>query len=516
MILSMPLAHAEVMPINMPKHKTAKLLRTLQENLEEGVYDDLPLDEKGKQSCRANYLRLLDSGLTTIKRSHFIKRLQSPGVVVFGDYHPLFESKAAFLSILEKMEEPPLLALGCLRAWRGAPRQIKNPEELLTDRALDWPFPKEHWTPILAHAAHKELPIVGLRGKGEERLSEEERYELWTKRLKRAQKLHGGPVFAVVGEINCAYENLPKRIAKAHIAGSVSAVLLAPANVYWRLLAKGEDPCLLVAQMKNGIHAIAPSHPLRRVNAYLAWQADEPELQLPPALAWKPNSIDDNPLPALSQRISSFFGASNLFSAPKIYLPRNSTEIDELLETLSLPERKALLEKLCANESYCSPNGDYIYLARLTLSHLGEEMTHALHLKLSPPNEQGFSFADHYYHHVLREAVGFMGSKIINPKRAHPSEDELLWLAEDIFSAKGVAAQLALSLIEEEEQGHFSVPQEIPSQEVLNALVHMMGYRLGERLWSQKEASHKARSLIRRPLQKRGQARTLYIDLVSQ
>ena len=516
MTLNMPLARVRVMPTNMPEHKTAKLLRTLQENLEESVFDDLPQSEKGKQSCRANYHQLLESKLRFVKRSKFIKSLQSPGVVVFGDYHPLFESKAAFLSILEMMEEPPLLALGCLRTWRGGPRQVDDPAQLLAERAQDWPFPKEHWLPILAHAAQKGLPVVGLRAKGEERLFEEERYERWTKRLKRAQRSHRGPIFAVVGEINCAYENLPKRLAKAHIAGSVSAVLLAPAKVYWRLLASGEDPCLLIAQMKRGIYVLAPCHPLRRVNAYLAWQEDEPELLLPPASMWKPDAMDDNPLPELSDRISSFFGATNLFSAPKVYLPRHSHELDELLRSLPLYEREALLEKICANQSYCSPKGDYIYLARLTLSHLGEEMTHALHLKLSPSNEEDFSFADHYYHHVLREAIGFMGSKILNPKRVHPSEEELLWLAEDIFSAKGVAAQLALTLIEEEEHGNFSPPQDLPSQEVLNALVHMMGYRLGERLWSQKEAAEKAKLLIRRPLKKTGEARRLYIDLVSQ
>ena len=349
------------MPTNTREAAITNLLRHLQERLEERVYADLPEDEKGMVNCRINYESLLKGSLRIKKAEEVTGLLRGKGVITCGDYHPLSESKAALLSIVERMEERPLLALGCLRSWRGGPRQITNPLKLLEERARDWPFPKEQWLPLLRHAAKEELPVIGLRGRGESNLSEEQRYEMWTKRLERAQKVHNGPVFAILGEINGAWQNLPMRLKEANIGHVVPALLLAPAILYWRLMSEGVDPCSVLAQLDGDILAIAPCHPLRRVNAYLAWQEGEPEFEVPPAEVWAPSSMKENPLPHLSQKISSFFGADNLFSSPRIFQPRHVEGLADLILGLSIDEGEALLAHMAENQSYCAPTGQYIY-----------------------------------------------------------------------------------------------------------------------------------------------------------
>ncbi len=505
------------MPINTSKQQLNALFKRIQENLEEAVFDQLSDDEKGEKSSRGLYEELLNAPLQTIKARTLKERLCGEGVIVVGDYHPLSETKSVLLSILERMEEKPLLALSCLRAWRGGAKVPHDPIALLKERANDWPFRKEDWLPLLKYAQKQSIQVSGLRGRGEKGLSEEERYERWSTRLKRISKKHEGPILAIVGEINCAPGNFPRVLHRKCLAHQTESLLLGPAKLYWRLLEKGLEPCETLCVLGDKTLAIIPSHPLRRVNSYLAWQHDEPELFIPPAPLWCPENAANTYLQDLTNKLCSFFGADpELLAKAKTYLPRHAKELSQLLRELPQAEGETLLQQIENNESYCSPRGDYVYLARATLSHIGEELTHWLHLHFSPEANQD-SDEEHYFHHVIRETIGFLGSKIFHGKRACPTLDSLYWLAGDLFSPSALAAQLALTQMEKEDAGDFSGPAELENAEVFSGLVHTMGYMLGESLWQKLQRGELPKEfpqqLIRSPLRN---CKDLYIDLLGQ
>lgn len=73
------------------------------------------------------------------------------------------------------------------------------------------------------------------------------------------------------------------------------------------------------------------------------------------------------------------------------------------------------------DESYFIPESNIIYLSSLSINHAAEEAAHFINSVCAgkvPKRENAF---DAFYRRVIAEALGFLGSKIINHKRQHYS-----------------------------------------------------------------------------------------------
>jgi hypothetical protein len=109
-----------------------------------------------------------------------------------------------------------------------------------------------------------------------------------------------------------------------------------------------------------------------------------------------------------------------------VYSPADLDFLDRLRHEsgLSLAEIKEVAAHLRTNESYFIENGNIIYIANLSINHAAEEATHFIHKVCAGARRADLTQTEDFYCRIMREALGFFGSKIINHKRhCHSVED---------------------------------------------------------------------------------------------
>jgi hypothetical protein len=102
-----------------------------------------------------------------------------------------------------------------------------------------------------------------------------------------------------------------------------------------------------------------------------------------------------------------------------VYSPADLNFLDRLRAEngLSLEEIKSIAAHIRTNESYFIENGNIIYIANLSINHAAEEASHFIHKVCAGPRREGLGQIEDFYCRVMREALGFFGSKIVNHKR---------------------------------------------------------------------------------------------------
>lgn len=193
------------------------------------------------------------------------------------------------------------------------------------------------------------------------------------------------------------------------------------------------------------------------------------------------------------------------------------------------------------NGSCYIPRINAVYIGQFNLVHGGEEAAHfvnmALRGQLFDESDERLPRADLFYVSVLEEALGFFGSKLIDPSRNHFFETEFYRLYKkspeeverDTPYRYGEFREIIDFILlhkrfERSYQEYDDVPEEIlagiQSRERFSVLTHELGYFLGQELY---DGYHDGRikrsaiqSLFRRRYAPDGDALGVYLDLVEQ
>ncbi|EKD42688.1 MAG: hypothetical protein ACD_73C00060G0005, partial [uncultured bacterium] len=177
-------------------------------------------------------------------------------------------------------------------------------------------------------------------------------------------------------------------------------------------------------------------------------------------------------------------------------------------------------------ESYYIPKLKLVYLANVSVNHTAEEASHTLKHLLSG-DEFPRLRQDAFYAAVLHEALGFFGSKIINPKRKCSRISDYKNLisylrSQDIVKNRLLEYDTAILFLEHEKKG---AKNELFSQEKIKSfspdlffsLLHALGYSLGEKLFYGLLAEIISREemgeLFLNPMKNQGQPLQIYLIL---
>ena len=119
-----------------------------------------------------------------------------------------------------------------------------------------------------------------------------------------------------------------------------------------------------------------------------------------------------------------------------VHTGRNLDLLDRLRNTHSLgPEQMELVNSQLAREESCYlPDAQVIVLGNLSIRHAAEEASH--HINSVKCNETNSSSdpLQHFYEIAIREAIGYIGTKIIDHKRACMDVKELETLLGELNS----------------------------------------------------------------------------------
>ncbi|HCU24756.1 MAG TPA: hypothetical protein DF383_07045, partial [Deltaproteobacteria bacterium] len=158
-------------------------------------------------------------------------------------------------------------------------------------------------------------------------------------------------------------------------------------------------------------------------------------------------------------------------------------------EAFTAREKKNIQHQIELSESYYIPRRQWVYLANVSLNHAAEEASHFIR-HLVAGEEFPRLPEDAFYAQVLHEAVGFFGSKIINPKRKCTRTADFKGFIEyfkemSVPRDRGIELEVAHAVVEIKKHEKNGKPVAnagilVRRQELFFGVTRALGYMLGE------------------------------------
>jgi hypothetical protein len=498
----------------------------------------------------ARYRRTVRDVRAPASFARLIRSSLDKRVVLVGDYHTLKQSQRAFFRVLRKQPQlsgPIVVALEMFPGDR-APiiarfvRQQISEERFL--RAIGhhkrWPFGSfDAVRPIFDLARQRGWRIIGIDRPdlGSSTLRERDQYA--AEAIVRAiASEEGTRVFALIGEMHLAPGHLPRVLQRglqsAGIGGDILRVHQNPERIWFDQDAMGLADEHDVLELDDGAFALLSASPVVCQQSFLTW------------LDQVQDGIIDAPLLDGDAGERSFRQAIHILGRAlklpvkealrnvEVVGPADLSFFERLSRSgaFSKREMKQIRQHILASESYYIPKARLAYLATLSLNHAAEEASHYLRHHFSGEGiDEPKGLVDAFYSRVMNETLGFLGSKIVNPKRkcVHPAELALVARGEAQKSgSSGVravdreAARFVLAHKRMEHGEHVSWLMQVygAPPELFNAVTHILGYILGDQIYYGLVRGRISRDLARRlyyePFEEEGSALARYLDLIAR
>lgn len=475
-----------------------------------------------------------------------LKETKTAELVLFGDYHTFPPAQRAFLRLLRHQPRNPPITIA-LEAFRGSDqpaidrflaRRISEGAFLKqTAFAARWPFgPFSIYRPLFDLARERGFGLIGLDHPFDVRptLADRDLYAA-ERMLDELEEHPGRRVFALIGEMHLAPSHLPLSIARAaqrrkRTRPNTLRIHFNSHTVYFELAPKGLTDHHDVFRLRRGAYSLHSASPVVCQQSFLTWleAMEEGELE---SGTFEPEAAKRVVRQAL-RTMGHALGLDVSGAARRVdvtgpddlsFLERERSE-----GRLTKTELKKLRAHILSSESCYIPKARLVYLAKNNLTHAAEEAAHYLRHHLSGEGmDDPKGLVDAFYVRILNEAVGFLGSKLVNPKRRapHPKELEELQNLTPGASVRALdieAARLALEHMALERGDAVPVLDRMYSAPppVFNAVTHLLGYILGDRLYyglvQNKLSVAEARALFIEPFEEDGGSILHYFELLGR
>ena len=421
-----------------------RLVRRIKREIDESIGTLTPALQKYRKDYEQEFSRFKTSSM-----SELIDNVLAADIVFVADYHTSRYSQQTPVKIMDELIARDREVILCVEmvqiehqaALDAFMRGDICDEEFLEhiDYERSWGFKWGNYKPIFDFAREYDIRVAGINSQGHG----------LKKRDRRAAKVIAAEKLAAPDAVVVVHDG-DLHVAKNHLPGEVSNILGETCerlhclrifqnneSVYWRLAERGTDDTEVV-RLGGDAFCVINTTPLNKYQSYLNWEANREELNPFISSNWMisgQRSLDySDQLQEIIFTIADFFD-----------IPRKGLDDFQLYTTGDLEffrllrEEKAYTEREIQNitvqvlkgESYFITREHIIYLGNLSLSHAAEEATHFIDHQCSGDLESAIEARHAFYYRVMREAVGWTGSKIINRKRkCYVEEDFTRFLAE--------------------------------------------------------------------------------------
>jgi len=371
------------------------------------------------------------------------------------------------------------------------------------------------------------------------------------------QRQPGAKIVVLVGESHLARTHLPRRVTSNLKARGLERrgviVLQNLEEIYWQLAERGQEGVDVVTLGEDRF-CVFNTSPIAKYEAYRRtleiWQGDA-EDQDDVDLSSTLYSMIDTILKFL--RVDKYThlvrrkGASRDFLVdvyPEVYSGLEESEVKLLLagQEFSPEESAEITGYLEARGSCYVPRINAVFMGQLNMVHAGEESAHFVNLALkgeiydAAPREMPQH--DLFYNGVLEEALGFFGSKLIDPGRNHFFEtafyqyyrkDRETIERETPYSYEDFNAIIDFILLHKKFEQNYKSYDDVPEAILAgiraeprraNILIHELGYFLGQQIHDAYRAGvidrREIARLFRASFRETGSALRTYLDLTEK
>ncbi|HZE89081.1 MAG TPA: ChaN family lipoprotein, partial [Verrucomicrobiae bacterium] len=380
-------------------------------------------------------------------------------IIYIGDFHALPASQRFAARLLREIfarSRRGVLAMEMvygrhqpiLDAWMEG--RVKDADFLRRTRyEQEWGYDWDAFRAILDAARRGGVPAYGIDSApraGVRRLRQRDLYM-----AARIADIYAArpdaKVVVIVGESHLATSHLPvavrEELAGRNLERRSIRVLQNLEDVYWDLVARGNEHADTVTVGRNAF-CVFNTSPIEKYEAYRRtierWNQDRPEdaeLDLTASVHTVADAILSflgidkyrKRRPAAAARAEASDGFL-VDAYPEVYSSPDLPGLERLLRAEKLPKRdlREVLDHIRRAGSCYIPRINAIYLGAFNLVHAGEEaahfVNHALRGDAGTAGAPPASRADAFYSAVMEEALGFFGSKVIDPSRNHFFETE--------------------------------------------------------------------------------------------
>ncbi len=418
-------------------------------------------------------------------------------IVYVGDYHTLPQAQRSFLRLVRRLpdDRPAVLALELFGKYQreidayvdGKLSEKSFVKAVAPDAQWEvtgWPNLRE----LFELARKRGYRVIGIdasrRGAAGASLEARDRYA--ARVISRSLSDHpDGLVMVLIGELHIAPAHLPAQVDKQLRSKNPPQRLLIYQNceqIYWQLERRGLEQETEIVRVRKQEYCLMNTPPIVCQQSFLNWlDVDEgiPELAAP-----------EQNFKEYARVVASFF---NLPIGDAVDEVEVASVVDlSFLQTLrsrgdfSNRDMRELKKQILRSESYYIPRARMVYLGNLSVNHASEEATHFIR-HVCANNTEPKLLVDAFYARCLEEAIGFLGSKLINHKRkcadlphferilrsrhARPGERELgRFVLMHARAERGERVPGLAKIFETD-------------ADMFNAVTHVLGYRLGNKLY---------------------------------
>ncbi len=475
--------------IGMPGRKNPiessqkKLYLRLQEELE-GLEGN---KSRELLAYERSFRRALPRSLKSSTKKELLKAIKKSNIVLVGDFHPFRQSQKGFLRLLEDCH--PILAkisIG-LECFSGS--QQNSIDQYLagyitagelrekTNFDEQWPFPWENYHEILAFARLHHLQVLALNLEvGHQRLAD--RDQKASEHV--AMALHSDPkqtVFVLYGELHLASNHLPLYIKRQCNCPMVVVHQNLP-SLYWQAPRAATGQKAEILRLKKNEFCIINSVPWVKARSYLDWLEGNPNFE-----EWE-EGLD---IPGVVQEYTKLLAETlqvKVEEIPEIEIfgpnhPKSNSRKFSKEERIFAQHSREL------QRTNYIPSRGLLLLPSVSTNALSEGAAYLLWRSLRPGSAHtlpafGAPLIAQYF-------IGYLGSKILNPKRKCNEVPDLKQLAKKSSTRpkeakKQKVFRRALHLLRPYlDEGNFKSPK-LPLLEEIEAH-RIAGYILGERLF---------------------------------
>jgi Haem-binding uptake, Tiki superfamily, ChaN len=447
-------------------------------------------------------------------------RIAASDVVYVGDYHTLRMAQQAYLALVKSAlasERRLVLALEFVESRHQATLDSflagkLSEKQFLVKIGHPYRGPFDIWpgfAPILEFARKKKLEVIAIDRRAPGPRSLELRDEGAAKPIARALQADDRPLLLVLmGQFHIAPVHLPKQVERelGDLERRSLVVYQNAEGVYWSLARRGDVEATRAVELNERELCLVNTSPVVSQRSFLdyveAEAGDAPIDETGIALTFR----------HLARDIGRFTGlkVGRAVDDVLVLTPAEFNVMQRLSRRarFSPRELKHLERHVLSLESAWIPRAKAVWLASMSLNHVAEEAAHFVrHLSVGDAMDRERSRTDAFWARCLEEALGFFGSRLVNPKRRCITLDEWTWhFQEGRAEQKQVAAfTLAISSALRDDVGAAQdlVPQ--GSDSLFNGVSHALGYLLGDALaqaFSRKTVSSAdIRALFRDPFE---------------